>query len=207
MQNCSTSAFSIEIAAKGLISYLYELLLPLEIRWRVTIDQFLWRHRQHHHHLLGPVGDKFFQPDGDKQNEFCINMSEKLCPKIMSEKFQDAAGLVDKRLNNNECHYRSKNQTLILYFLGTILTNTRVSFIFQNGPTPASSSFIFGLFKQTTYNVYNKSMWKMSKSPSSIRRRDSNPQPFKHESSSTTTRPGINQFNNLLNKQEIEMLW
>ena len=57
-------------------------------------------------------------------------MSEKLCPKIMSEKFQDAAGLVDKRLNNNECHYRSKNQTLILYFLGTILTNTRVSFIF-----------------------------------------------------------------------------
>ena len=31
----------------------------------------------------------------------------------------------------------------------------------------------------------------MSKSPSSIRRQDSNPQPFKHESSPITTRPGL----------------
>ena len=30
---------------------------------------------------------------------------------------------------------------------------------FKNGPTPASFSFIFGLFKQTT-NFYNKYMWK-----------------------------------------------
>ena len=33
-------------------------------------------------------------------------------------------------------------------------------FIFKNGPSPASFSFIFGLFKNKQYNFYNKSMWK-----------------------------------------------
>ena len=39
-------------------------------------------------------------------------------------------------------------------------------------------------------NFYNKSMWK-NINPSSIRRRDSNPRPFEHESSPITTRPGL----------------
>ena len=57
---------------------------------------------------------------------------------------------------------------------------------FFNGPTSASFSFIFGLFKQ--YNFYNKSMW--IKCPSNIRRRDSNPLPLETEPSPITTRPG-----------------
>ena len=47
--------------------------------------------------------------------------------------------------------------------------------IVKNGPTPASFSFIFGLFKQIIQQINVK---EMCKCPSSIRRRDSNPRPF-----------------------------
>ena len=33
-------------------------------------------------------------------------------------------------------------------------------FSFKNGPYPASFSFIFGLFKQKSIQIYNKLMWK-----------------------------------------------
>ena len=49
-------------------------------------------------------------------------------------------------------------------------------------------SFIFGLFKQTSLQFYNKYMGKY---PSSIWCRDSNPQPSEHESLPKTTRPGL----------------
>ena len=56
------------------------------------------------------------------------------------------------------------------------------------GQTPVSLSFIFGLFKQNntifTTNQYEKR-------PTSIWCRDFHPQPFKHESSPITTRPGL----------------
>ena len=48
-------------------------------------------------------------------------------------------------------------------------------------------SFIFGLFKQTSLQFYNKYMWK--KIPSSIRCWDLNPWPLEHESLPVTTRP------------------
>ena len=57
-----------------------------------------------------------------------------------------------------------------------------------NGPTPASFLFIFGLFKQTTQFLQQINVTKI---PSSIWHRDSNPRPFEHESSPTTTRPGL----------------
>ena len=59
----------------------------------------------------------------------------------------------------------------------------------KNGPTPASFSFIFRLFKQTIQS-YNKSMWKMP-CPPSIWRRDSNPWRSECESPPITTRPGL----------------
>ena len=62
------------------------------------------------------------------------------------------------------------------------------SFFIKNGPTPASFSFIFGLFKQTLkflQQIYVK------KCPSSIWCQDSNPRPLEHESLPITTRPGI----------------
>ena len=51
--------------------------------------------------------------------------------------------------------------------------------------------FIFGLFNQTIQFFYKKSMWKISKCPSSIWCRDSNQRPFKHESSPITTGPRL----------------
>ena len=56
-------------------------------------------------------------------------------------------------------------------------------------PTPTSFSFIFGLFKQNHYNFLQQI--NVKKCPSSIRRWDSNPQPFEHDSSPITTRPGL----------------
>ena len=60
--------------------------------------------------------------------------------------------------------------------------------IFLNGPTPASLSFIFSLFKQTVQFLQQINV---KKCPSSIGRQDSKPRPFKHESSPITTRPGL----------------
>ena len=56
----------------------------------------------------------------------------------------------------------------------------------------ANSGFFFIYFRSFSnkqYNFYNKSIGK--KCPSSIRRRDSNPQPLKHESLPISTRPGL----------------
>ena len=55
----------------------------------------------------------------------------------------------------------------------------------KNGQTPASFSFIFGLFKQN-FDFYIKSMWKMS-----IRYMALGFEPHEHESYPLTTRPGL----------------
>ena len=59
---------------------------------------------------------------------------------------------------------------------------------------------LFSVFSSKQYNFNNKSMWKMSNCPSSIRHRDLNPWPLGHESSPITTRPGliVNVFKILL---------
>ena len=53
---------------------------------------------------------------------------------------------------------------------------------------------LFSVYSSIQYNFYNKSMWKMSMCPSSIRRRDSNPRPSEHELSPITTRKGLPPF-------------
>ena len=60
----------------------------------------------------------------------------------------------------------------------------------KSGPCPASFSFIFGLFQKNNTIFTTNQCEKMS-SPSSIRRRDSNPWPFESESPPLTTRPGL----------------
>ena len=62
-------------------------------------------------------------------------------------------------------------------------------FFKKNGPTPASFSFVFGLFKQTLLQFLQKIYVK--KCPSSIRYQDSNPRPSECESLPITTRPGL----------------
>ena len=64
---------------------------------------------------------------------------------------------------------------------------------FLNGPTLAPFLFIFGRFQTKTYNDYNKSVWKMSRS-SSIRRWHSNPRPLGHKFPPLTTRLGLPPF-------------
>ena len=59
--------------------------------------------------------------------------------------------------------------------------------MFKNGPTPASFSFIIGLFKQTSLQFFQQMYVK--KCPSSIWYRDSNPQPLERDSLPITTRP------------------
>ena len=61
--------------------------------------------------------------------------------------------------------------------------------LFLNGPTPASFCLFSVSFEQTIHFL-QKSIQKMSCS-SSIWCWDSKPQPFKHELSPITTRPGI----------------
>ena len=73
---------------------------------------------------------------------------------------------------------------------GPYLTFTFYFIIFfkKNGPTPASFSFLFGLFKKTLQflqQIYVK------KCPSSIRCQDLNPRPLECESLPITTRPGL----------------
>ena len=63
--------------------------------------------------------------------------------------------------------------------------------VFKNGPTSASFSFIFGLSKQTIQYLQQINV---KKCPFSLWHWDSNPQPLKHESSPTTTRPGLLQL-------------
>ena len=61
------------------------------------------------------------------------------------------------------------------------------TFFKKNGPTPASFLFIFGLFKQAIHYLQQI----VKKCPSSIQCWDPNPQPFEHELSPVTTRPGV----------------
>ena len=61
------------------------------------------------------------------------------------------------------------------------------SFFYKNGPTPASSSFIF-VFSNTHYKFYNK--YVCEKCPSNIWCWDSNSWPLEHESPPITTRQG-----------------
>ena len=70
--------------------------------------------------------------------------------------------------------------------------------LFLNGSTPASFSFIFGLFKQTILFLQQINVKKCQNvHPVGIRRWDSNPRPFEFESSPITTRPGLQpQFKN-----------
>ena len=57
---------------------------------------------------------------------------------------------------------------------------------------------LFFVFSNKQHNFYIKSMWKMSKCPSCIQHRDSNPRSFEHESSPITTRPGLPPFQEML---------
>ena len=61
-------------------------------------------------------------------------------------------------------------------------------FFQKNGPSLASFSFIFGLFKQTIQILQQNNV---KKCPSSIRCRDSNSQSSDYESPNLTTRPGL----------------
>ena len=60
----------------------------------------------------------------------------------------------------------------------------------KNGPIPASFLVYFRSFSNKQYNFYNQCE-NMSKCPSSIWHRDSNPRPYELESSPITTRPGL----------------
>ena len=60
---------------------------------------------------------------------------------------------------------------------------------FLNGRIPASFC-LFSVISNKQYNFFTKDQCGKMSCPSSIVRRDSNPQPLKHESSPITTRPG-----------------
>ena len=79
-------------------------------------------------------------------------------------------------------------------YLALTLHHSIIGFFYKNGPTPASFSFIFSLFKQTLQflqQIYVK------KCPSSIRCRDSNPRPLEHEFLPKTTRPGLPPYHSI----------
>ena len=61
--------------------------------------------------------------------------------------------------------------------------------VFKNGPTQASFSFIFGLFKQISLQFLQQIYVK--KCPSSLQCQDLNPRPSEHEFLPITTRPGL----------------
>ena len=79
------------------------------------------------------------------------------------------------------CVYRYTYKTYLCILLSI--------YVFLNGPSPASFSFIFGLF-QTNINTILQQI-NVKKCPSSIRCRDSNPRPLECESPPITTRPGL----------------
>ena len=63
-------------------------------------------------------------------------------------------------------------------------------FFKKNGPSPASFSFIFGLF-QTNNTIFTTNQCEKMSTPSSIWCRDSNPQPLEREAPPITTRLGL----------------
>ena len=74
---------------------------------------------------------------------------------------------------------------------GWIKSNNRAHYFYFLMGQPRPLFVYFLVFSNKQYNFCTKSMWKLSKCLSSIWRWDSNPQPFKHESSPITTRPGL----------------
>ena len=68
-------------------------------------------------------------------------------------------------------------------------------YLIKNGPTPGLFICLFSFFSNKQFNFFNKLMWKMP-CPSSIRRRDLNPQPLEQVSSPITTRPGLPPYLN-----------
>ena len=112
----------------------------------------------------------------------------------MAKNFQKSPNLVALRslLSLSVSLSLSKSDSLfsspvIFLFLAKNIFHCPLA-LFLNGPTTASFSFIFGLFKQTIQFLQQINV---KKCPSSIQRQDSNPQPFKHELSPITTRPGL----------------
>ena len=63
--------------------------------------------------------------------------------------------------------------------------------LFFQWANPGLFFIYFQAFQTNNTIIATNQCEKMSQSPSSIRRRDSNPQPFEHESSPLTTRPGL----------------
>ena len=90
--------------------------------------------------------------------------------------------VIDSQVQNlvlDACEVRQKYSRLIKYNV--------LLFFLKNGPIPASFSFIFSIFKQTTQFLQqiNAGCW------------DSNLQPLDNESLPITTRPVANLINNL----------
>ena len=93
-------------------------------------------------------------------------------------------------LNIRELYKNTYLSKLSMAIQLTILT-CLLTFVFFLKKWANSGFFFinFRSFSNKQYNFYNKSIGK--KCPSSIRRRDSNPQPLKHESLPISTRPGL----------------
>ena len=89
----------------------------------------------------------------------------------------------DTQVYKSSIQWSISNLNLIAIFIRELN-----SFFVKNGPTQASFLFIFGLLKRTIQFFTTN---QCEKCPSSIRRRNSNPRPFEHESSPITTIPGL----------------
>ena len=87
----------------------------------------------------------------------------------------------DTQVYKSSIQWSISNLNLIAIFIRELN-----SFFVKNGPTQASFLFIFGLLKRTIQFFTTN---QCEKCPSSIRRRNSNRQPFEYESSPITTRP------------------
>ena len=87
-----------------------------------------------------------------------------------------------------DTHHQFKSSTVLHCFHKSEIKKCQNGpFLFLNGQTPVSFSFIFGLFKQTSLHLLQQICVK--KCPSSIWCRDSNPRPSERESLPITTRP------------------
>ena len=77
-----------------------------------------------------------------------------------------------------------------------------INIFLKNGPTPASFSFIFGLFKQTIQFLQQINAKKCPNVHPV-----SNPRPYVYESSPITTRPGLLSFQHLNYPHFQRLLW
>ena len=100
--------------------------------------------------------------------------------------------------SNQEKNWESKSSDFNVSVPGLNYSQTLATSSYFRGPCyksfckkmdqPRPLFRFFGLFKQTIQFLLQINV---KKCPSSIRRWDSNPRPFKHESSPVTTRPGL----------------